>query len=102
MDEIFENEKNNNLMEQEIISILHNLFELGTISKDEKNCFYLYYFPELRMDIRNMSLIEVNDYIRKISLRKIEGLTGINYNMVNKHIKRVVLLIKERIKKQKD
>ncbi len=90
--EIYKNEK-----EQIIITILNKLVNNNEINLSEKDCFLFYYMPELRINIDKMNLVDINSFVRKPSFRKLEKLTGLNYNKIRKNIIKVEILLKNEI-----
>jgi len=84
---------------EQIFKILNKLYKEKKINKEEKSSFLFYYIPENYISIRKMDKKSV-DKLRKISYRKLEDITNVDYQTIRFNVIKVNQLIKEEINKK--
>jgi len=81
----------------EIETYIKKLYNKKDISLVEKNAFMFYYYPEDKINIKNMSLEQVKK-IRKTSFRRLEKRSGVySYSKIYSMVKFVESKVKEKI-----
>ncbi len=81
---------------EEILKIVKKLFKEKSITKEERSSFLFYYLPENFISIKKMDNKQVNK-LRKISYRKLEEKTNVDYQSIRFNVIKVNKLIKEEI-----
>jgi len=87
-------------IEEKIINIrnlVDILFKNKEISLIEKNSFLFYYYPEEKINIKNMELSEIRE-LRKISYRKLSKRSRKNYQQIRFNVLKVTELIEKMVK----
>jgi len=81
----------------DIREIVSNLFRKKEISLIEKNSFMFYFYPEDKINIKNMDIKEIKE-LRKISYRKLSKRSRKNYQQLRFSVLKVTKLVEKYIK----